>query len=222
VKYHIAILAGGLGSRLNNTEKRPKPLVEINGLSLLSRIIIALKETGLFEYFHILTCCDNGLYKNVLKEEIQLNNFSVYNEIKRTGRIGAIQNFLKSQNILNNFFVCNGDTLFMKLDKSEILKPIKNFTYQPIVYLAKPDSTRSDYKEVSIDYSKKSSNHQNSGLFFMSRDWFNKSIEKHPDFKDIDELLFSSNDRSKLCLLSSKLLDAGTPERLSYIRRLLN
>ena len=31
MKFDLAIFAGGLGTRLMNTESRPKPLVDING-----------------------------------------------------------------------------------------------------------------------------------------------------------------------------------------------
>ena len=43
----LIIFAGGLGSRLNGTEKMPKPLVPINGLAMLTRII---KEFERLEY----------------------------------------------------------------------------------------------------------------------------------------------------------------------------
>ena len=219
MKYHIAILAGGLGSRLNKTEPMPKPLVDINGISLISRIIYSLNKTGLFKCFHILTCCDNGLYKEILEKEVKSIKFIIYNEINRTGRVGAIENFLSSQDSIDNFFVCNGDTIFLKIKSSEIITPVRNFNFKPIIYLAMPDPSRNDYKSIRIK--KNSPENQNSGLFFISRSWFNKYNKVYPDLKDIDDLLFLSEESSNLYILSTSLLDAGTPERLSNIRRLV-
>ncbi len=222
MKYHIAIFAGGLGSRLNKTESKPKPLVEINGLSMLSRIIISFQKTGLFKCFHILTCCDNGLFKDTLLKEIKSINFVVHNQINRDGRIGALKNFLNSQKFADKFFVCNGDTIFNNLIASEIENPLNKFDFKPITYLALPDKTRTDYKALTINSKTNNLELQNSGLFFMCRSWLFYAIKQYPNAKDIDELLFSCEGSSKLSLLSTSLFDAGTPERLSFIRSFIN
>ena len=53
-KHSLVLFAGGLGTRLRNTETVPKPLVDINGLSLLSRIILQFHATGVFdEYIYL-------------------------------------------------------------------------------------------------------------------------------------------------------------------------
>ena len=54
--YEIVFFAGGLGTRLKNSESLPKPLIDINGKTLLSRIINTFEATNLFHKFHILTC----------------------------------------------------------------------------------------------------------------------------------------------------------------------
>ena len=150
MKHHIVLLAGGMGSRLNNTEKRPKPLVDINGFSLISRIIFSLNKTNLFKQFHILTCMNSKIFEKILSKEINNINYKIYNESKRTGRIGALKFFLKSQDKIEKFFVCNADTIIFNLVPSEIKKPVNKFKYKPIVFLANADSTREDYKKITL------------------------------------------------------------------------
>ena len=124
MSHHIVFLAGGLGSRLKNTENKPKPLVDINGLSLISRIISSFYQTKLFKKFHILTCLNSDLFQEILKIEIPDIDYKIYTEEKRTGRLGALKFFLNSQSYIDKFFVCNADTIFLNLIPSEIPKPI--------------------------------------------------------------------------------------------------
>ena len=104
MKFDIAIFAGGLGSRLKNTESRPKPLVDINGKSLLSRLINSLEKTNLFLNFHILTCIESKIFNEVLEQEIKNTSYIIYEEQKRSGRIGALKNFLNSNVKVEKFF----------------------------------------------------------------------------------------------------------------------
>ena len=221
MKFDIAIFAGGLGSRLKNTESRPKPLVDINGKSLLSRLIISLEKTNLFFTFHILTCLESKIFHEVLEKEIKNSTFIIYEEQKRSGRIGALKNFLNCNSKADKFFVCNGDTLFQNLNANIISKSIKNSSLDPIIFLANSDPNRNDYKKVFLGSDLKS-NYQNSGLFFLHRKWFCQKIVEMPNLLDIDDMLFSGKINSRFTFLETSLLDAGTPERLSYIRSILD
>ena len=72
MKFDLAIFAGGLGSRLMNTESMPKPLVDINGITLLSRLILSLEQTNSFKSFYILTCCNSAIFLEKLNNEIKV------------------------------------------------------------------------------------------------------------------------------------------------------
>lgn len=220
MKHHIVLLAGGMGTRLNNTEKMPKPLVDINGLSLISRIIFSLNETNLFKQFHILTCINSEIFEEILSKEINNLNYRIYTEKRRTGRIGALKFFLKSQDNIEKFFVCNADTIIFNLVPSEIKEPINQFKYNPIVFLASADSSREDYKKITIKVNDDFINYQNSGLVYISREWFNQSVNANEKFNDIDEYLFSKTAQIEMFSLSSCLLDAGTPDRLHMLRKI--
>ena len=218
MSHHIVLLAGGLGSRLENTEIRPKPLVDINGLSLISRIILSFYKTKLFKKFHILTCLNSDLFKEILKIEIPNIDYKIYTEEKRTGRLGALKFFLNSQSYIDRFFVCNADTIFLNLIQSEIERSVERFKKKPIVFLAEQDTSRNDYKKITLSIGNKFRNYQNSGLVYLSREWFNLSVLKNKKFMDIDEHLFHKDNLIEMSLLSTSLIDAGTPKRLKSLR----
>lgn len=219
--YSLAIFAGGLGSRLVNTEKMPKPLVNINGLSLLSRIILSFNKTRIFNHFHILTCFESNIFENILNKEIPFIKYSIYEEGQRTGRVGALKNFFDQKINTNKLFVCNGDTYFISLKKKEILKPLKKSISKPIIYLADCDDNRDDYKVVYIKNESGEKKLQNSGLFFITKNIFVNYVQSYPLLKDIDDYLFLKDESSDFSSLSTTVLDGGTPDRLQYMRDVL-
>ena len=220
MKFDLAIFAGGLATRLMNTESRPKPLVDINGITLLSRLIISLEKTNFFKSFNILTCCESQIFAEILSKEIKGLPYKICHEPNRSGRIGAISNFLILNESIDNFFVCNGDTLFNNLHDLKIPKKIHELSEEPTVFLAPNDLSRNDYKKVYIENDDKNY-FQNSGLIYLSRKWFFKVIKNKPKINDIDEALFSKGVDLNYAFLNATLLDAGTPSRLAHIRRIL-
>ena len=48
----------------------PKPLVDINGTSLISRIILSFDKTNLFDQYDILTTLESNLLKKLIEQEI--------------------------------------------------------------------------------------------------------------------------------------------------------
>ena len=220
MKFDLAIFAGGLGSRLMNTESMPKPLVDINGITLLSRLILSLEQTNSFKSFYILTCCNSAIFLEKLNNEIKGLPYKICNEDNRTGRIGAINNFLLLNKNIDKFFVCNGDTLFTGLDNFEIPKSINKYPEEPTIFLTSADLSRNDYKKVKLDNVNKN-HYQNSGLIYFSRKWFSDMQNKKPNLRDIDEVLFSNDFHLNYAFLNSSLLDAGTPSRLAQIRKII-
>ena len=105
------IVCGGLGSRLGKiTKKIPKPLIKVNGKTVIEHIIKNLSRFGISE---ILLLCG---YKHVLFKKKFHNKifFGVHikciTEKKILGTSGAL---LNAKNHLKNFFLyCNGDTFF--------------------------------------------------------------------------------------------------------------
>ena len=216
-KYCLALFAGGLGSRLLNSENLPKPLVDINGISLLSRIILQYSSTGMFDEFVLLTCLNDDLFRKLISIELPDLNIRFCNESVRSGRVGALSHYLTKNYSKDSFFIANSDTLFHSLSPSRLLQPLQtpaDFS-RPIVYLASPDISRNDY--FSID-NEKFSNMQNSGLAFLSRKWFIEQTRQYSLLKDIDDILFNNNDYPIFHSLNTHIYDAGTPDRLALVR----
>ena len=105
------IVCGGLGSRLGIiTKKTPKPLIKVNGKTVIEHIIKNLSRFGISE---VLLLCG---YKNILFKK-KFHNKSFFGikikciiEKKLLGTSGAL---LNAKKYLKNFFLyCNGDTFF--------------------------------------------------------------------------------------------------------------
>jgi len=88
------ILAGGLGTRLREeTEFRPKPMVEIGGMPILWHIMKMLSTQGIDEFVICLG------YKGELIKDFFLNYESRVNDI--TVKLGAQNGFIQHREILS-------------------------------------------------------------------------------------------------------------------------
>jgi D,D-heptose 1,7-bisphosphate phosphatase len=106
------ILAGGKGTRLRSRLKdRPKPLVDILGVSLLERQILALKKNSIkkilllvnYKYREIVSFCKKNKYWDL---DINI-------KLDEDGKVGTAGALLSSINFLDDIFlVVYGDTLF--------------------------------------------------------------------------------------------------------------
>ncbi len=105
------ILCGGLGTRLGRITKRiPKPLVVVNNLTVLEHIIKNLSRYGITE---VLLLCHykSDLFKKKFHNKFYFNiKIKCIIEKSLLGSSGALLNAKKY--LKNNFFFCNGDTLF--------------------------------------------------------------------------------------------------------------
>ena len=79
------ILAAGLGSRLKPlTKEVPKPLVKVNGLSLIERQIYLLKEAGICEIVIVIGYMSDKFKFLEKKYNVKLiynNKYKEYNNI---------------------------------------------------------------------------------------------------------------------------------------------
>ena len=220
--YEIVFFAGGLGTRLKNSEFLPKPLVDINGKTLLSRIINTFEATKLFHKYHILTCLNSDIYDDLLIKEHSNLDLNIYTEPQRSGRTGALKYFLEENAIIKNFFVANGDTLFSNLLSNAITSAVNSCKKDiPITFLGKPDPFRNDYLTVKKNGNENFQKMQNSGLFYISRTWLNEKVFVNKELEDLDYYIYKLNFEIMTYSLECNLYDAGTPERLMKIRTLI-
>ncbi|MDC3101951.1 sugar phosphate nucleotidyltransferase [Candidatus Pelagibacter sp.] len=116
------ILCAGFGKRLNPiTLKKPKPLIEINNVTMLEKTINLIKELGINQI--IL----NTFYlKDHISNFIKSKNFDINIHIVDDGKCildtgGGILNMI-NQSTDDDFIVFNPDTIWSNDYKNEILK----------------------------------------------------------------------------------------------------
>lgn len=115
------ILAAGLGSRLKPlTKEVPKPLVKVNGLSLIERHIYLLKEAGICEIVIVIGYMSDKFKFLEKKYNVKL----IYNNKYR--EYNNIYSLYLAQDYLNNTYILEGDVY---LTKNLFIENLKHSTY---------------------------------------------------------------------------------------------
>lgn len=126
---YVIILAAGYATRLKPlSEKIPKPLIDISGKTLISRIITNFKEAGFNKFCIVLGHKNRKIKKEILTDKDVETIF--INQKKPTGMADAIAlaiNFI-SQNHKNvsKFFITAADVIFLKDQLLKMYKLHKN------------------------------------------------------------------------------------------------
>ena len=175
----LIIFAGGLGSRLNGTEKMPKPLVPINGKTMLSIIIKEYHKTGIFNKYNILISDKEELYSEWKLSEMNGISINIVNEGKRTGRTGALQRFLKEIDAEardKRYALANGDTVINCINGIDIKKCFEYNEKEdiPTVLVTRADNQRKDAKNIKLE----DTFYSNSGFMVVSKSWIEKYAPK--------------------------------------------
>ena len=106
------ILCAGLGKRLNPlTIEKPKPLLELNNITLLENTINLIKELGIKKIF-----LNTFYFKDQIKDYLNNKNFNISINIVEDGSKildtgGGIKNMINNSNE-ENFFIFNPDTIW--------------------------------------------------------------------------------------------------------------
>ena len=112
-------MAGGLGKRMRPlTNKKPKPMLKINGVPILEKIILNFRDHG-FKNFIISTYYKSKIISDYFKKGQKLQvNIDYINEKKPLGTAGSLS--LLPKKIIEPIIVANGDVL-TKLNPSILL-----------------------------------------------------------------------------------------------------
>ena len=145
-------------------------------------------------------------------------NIRIVNEKKRSGRTGALNNFLKVTRKDNNcmsYALANGDTIIKGLDSRDIVKCIKLNDKEnvPVVLLVAGDGKRKDARAIKIE----NICYFNSGFLVTRRAWIEDIVSLNAE-KDIDEHIFRAN-KYETIISESSIVDIGTPDRLKEFRK---
>ncbi|MFX1427554.1 MAG: sugar phosphate nucleotidyltransferase [Promethearchaeota archaeon] len=129
----VIVLAAGFATRLRPfSNKIPKPLIDINGKTLLSRIISNFKEAGFNRFCFVLGYKKEFLIKEILKEK-DIETILVKQK-EPTGMADAIaltfKKILRKYRDITDFFITAADII---VSKAELWKMYKLYEYCDIV-----------------------------------------------------------------------------------------
>ena len=197
------ILCAGFGKRLNPlTEKIPKPLLELNNVTLLENCINLVIKLGIkkifLNTFHLSDQIINFIKKKNFQIEIQIVEDG--KEILDTG--GGILNMMKKSSD-EDFIIFNPDTLWNKTYHEEIIK-MQNFYFSNKLnnVLLLTNKTLSFDKNLSGDfnlkdnliYRKDTTNFIYIGCQILNKNLFNKYEVKNFSVTEIWNELLKNNE----------------------------
>ncbi len=105
------IIAAGKGKRLSKLGK-PKPLVNLLGLTLIERVILTARKSGITD-FYVVTGYNGGKVRKFLDKFGQAKNIKITHIINEEWEMENGLSVLKAKGLLNeNFFLLMGDHLF--------------------------------------------------------------------------------------------------------------
>ena len=216
------IVCGGLGTRLGNiTKKTPKPLLHINGKTILEHLI---KNLSRFGFREVLLLCyyKKNLFRN------KFHNKTFYGIkikcIMDKKLLGTSASLLNAKKYLEkNFLFCNGDTFFdiniydlinsfskKKLLAFVALKKIENKKKGMTVIMSiKKNFLRSDKKKYI-----------NSGVIIFSKKIIKFLKKKGSLEKDVYPTIINQNKMGGKTY-KNDFIDMGTPKDLKRLPNFL-
>ena len=210
------ILAAGKGERLKPlTNNIPKPLIKVNGKSLLERNIEILCQSGISKI--VINGSKMGDQIKTYIEDIENSNLDInyiYEGEDPLGTSGAIFNAIDSGLITEEYFwVINADILTnFSFEKLEVPSEIMGH----IILVPNPEHNPDGDFGLSGDKVIIPDNQRYtfSGISFLSLDCFNKSSKRYFSLADLlNEFIEKELITGELFF--GKWLDVGTIERLN-------
>ena len=189
---HGMILAAGLGKRMQPlTSKKPKPLLEIGGVTLLERAINLLTNHGVEEISINIHYLGHQIEKFIsnFKSKVKIKISSEKDILLNTG--GGVKKATKEFKH-NPFFVINPDTLWSNNYYEEVQSLEKEYfiNQKPCLLLVK--------KELSLDNSFKGDFNLNNSLVSKNENnlyiYTGLQILKSENLDFFDKDIFSMND----------------------------
>jgi mannose-1-phosphate guanylyltransferase len=225
------VLAAGVGSRLGEvTKKLPKPLLQINGRTILEQTINKIEELGITEVY-----INTHYLPDMIKDHLSACNFNLnitYSfEKELLGTAGALNNFKKYLD--EEFLVIYGDNYFtyslkelvnfhnQKRSKCTVALHYREDVSQSGVVLLDNENKILKFVEKPDKGSEISSHLVNAGIYICTPDIFSFIPGGYSDFgKDIFPEMIHSDTSMYGIELNGYLLPVDTVELLNKSQKM--
>jgi len=140
INTYVIILAAGKATRLRPlSNKIPKPLTKINGITIISRIIHAFKEAGFIKFIILVGYKQQAIKTELLKiQDIELEFIEQTNQLGMAdGLLLCLNQFNEKKQKLFNFFITAADVVFSKQKINQMFSLYKNANADIILGLMK-------------------------------------------------------------------------------------
>jgi dTDP-glucose pyrophosphorylase len=223
----ICILAGGYGKRLYPiTKKIPKPLIPINGIPNIERILKFLIKNN-FRKFNLFLGYKSDLIIKFIKKKFSKNYFKFYVEKSPLGTAGPLTNIKLDKK--TPLIVINADLVtdvnlpsllyYHFLNKADVTVCIKKQSYN----LQFAEILIKRNKIIKINEKPNKNYYFNAGIYILNSDmieYLKKNAKK--DMPEFLELLIKNKKNIKAFYLYEKWFDYGTGETLNLFNKKLS
>ena len=230
---NVVIMAGGMGKRLiPYTNKFPKALIQLNGETMISRIINKFIYYGINNISISVNYKKEIIIKQLNKEykNNKLINLSYIIESKPLGTIGALS-LLNKKKLSENILITNCDT-FLTIDYAEIINFHKKCNYDITVVTSNKIieipygqvTTKNNNQIIAIKEKPSIPITLNAGLYIINKDLLNL-IPKNKKFDATDFINKALNKKFKIGSYLVPLdnwIEIGKVEDLENFKQILD
>ena len=140
INTYVIILAAGKATRLRPlSNKTPKPLIKINGIPIISRIIQSFKDAGFINFIILVSYKQQAIKKELLKiHDIKLEFIEQANQLGMAdGLTLCLNQFNEKKQNSFTFFTTAADVVFSKQKINQMFSLYKNANADIILSLMK-------------------------------------------------------------------------------------
>ncbi len=159
INTYVIILAAGKATRLKPlSDVIPKPLIKINGIPIISRIIHTFKEAGFINFIILVGYKQQAIKTELLKiQDIELKFVEQTNQLGMAdGLLLCLNQFNEKKQLLFNFFVTAADVVFSKQKINQMFSLYKNANADIILGLMKSNDKKIASRHGNVKISKDS------------------------------------------------------------------
>jgi NDP-sugar pyrophosphorylase family protein len=140
INTYVIILAAGKATRLRPlSDIIPKPLIKINGIPIISRVIHSFKEAGFINFIILVGYKQQAIKAELLKiQDVELEFIEQTNQLGMAdGLLLCLNQFNEKKQKLYDFFITAADVVFSKQKINQMFSLYKNANADIILGLMK-------------------------------------------------------------------------------------